>query len=49
MCTALTLETKDGYNLGELNSLMSEFGVLLLICRGLSTRRLQDYLNSEKY
>ena len=37
--------TKDGYHLGELNSLMSELDVLLLKCRGLSTRHLQEYLD----
>ena len=38
-------KTKDGYHLGELNSLMSELDVLLLKCRGLSTRHLQEYLD----
>ena len=37
--------TKDGYHLGELNSLMSELDVLLLKCRGISTRHLQEYLD----
>lgn len=37
--------TKDGYHLGELNSLMSELEILLLKCRGLSTRHLQEYLD----
>lgn len=37
--------TKDGYHLGELNSLMSELDILLLKCRGLSTRHLQEYLD----
>ena len=38
-------KTKDGYHLGELNSLMSELDVLLLKCRGISTRHLQEYLD----
>ena len=38
-------KTKDGYHLGELNSLMSELDVLLLKTRGLSTRHLQEYLD----
>ena len=38
-------KTKDGYHLGELNSLMSELEVLLLKCRGISTRHLQEYLD----
>ena len=37
--------TKDGYHLGELNSLMSELDILLLKCRGISTRHLQEYLD----
>lgn len=37
--------TKDGYHLGELNSLMAELDVLLLKTRGLSTRHLQEYLD----
>lgn len=37
--------TKEGYHLGELNSLMSELDVLLLKCRELSTRHLQEYLD----
>ena len=37
--------TRDGYHLGELNSLMSELDVLLLKCRGISTRHLQEYLD----
>ncbi len=37
--------TKDGYHLGELNSLMSELDILLLKSRGLSTRHLQEYLD----
>lgn len=37
--------TKDGFHLGELNSLMSELDILLLKCRGLSTRHLQEYLD----
>lgn len=41
--------TKDGYHLGELNSLMSELDVLLSKCRGLSTRHLQDYLELFKF
>lgn len=38
-------KTKDGYHLGELNSLMSELDVMLLKTRGLSTRHLQEYLD----
>lgn len=38
-------KTKDDYHLGELNSLMSELDVLLLKCKGLSTRHLQEYLD----
>lgn len=41
--------TNDGYHLGELNSLMSELDVLLLKCRGLSTRHLQEYLDLFRY
>ena len=37
--------TKDGYHLGELNSLMSELDILLLKCKGISTRHLQEYLD----
>ena len=37
--------TKDGYNLGELNQLMSDLDILLLKCKGLSTRHLQEYLD----
>ena len=35
--------------MGELNSLMSELDVLLLKCRGLSTRHLQEYLDLFKF
>ena len=41
--------TEDGYHLGELDSLMSEFDILLLKSRGLSTRHLQDYLELFKF
>ena len=37
--------TKDGYHLGELNQLMSDLDILLLKCKGLSTRHLQEYLD----
>lgn len=37
--------TKDGYHLGDLNQLMSDFDILLLKCKGLSTRHLQEYLD----
>lgn len=37
--------TKDGKNLGELNQLMSDLEILILKCKGISTRHLQEYLD----
>lgn len=37
--------TNDGYNLGEINSLMKEFEDMLVKSHGLSTRHLQEYLD----
>ena len=41
--------TKDGYHLGELNSLMSELELYIQRFRGLSTRHLQEYLDLFKF
>ena len=37
--------TKDGYHLGELNQLMADLDILILKCKGLSARHLQEYLD----
>lgn len=42
-------KTKDGYHLGEVNSLMSELELFIQNFRGLSTRHLQQYLDLFKY
>lgn len=38
-------KTRDGYHLGELNSLMKELEDMLIKAHGLSTRHLQEYLD----
>ncbi len=41
--------TKDGKHLGELNQLMSDLDILILRCKGISTRHLQEYLDLFKF